>query len=164
MVTRPSRGPWQMRARLEIASCVRIMLRPRRCRNWPIWLPSPVPSNRVRAHTVTVISMRHKENAYFFQDVLRARHCAGDANIWIHRDPMRSARARSPCHYHPGKRSSRSVPAPAYGATGSPAETQVPAAADLALVGRFASHAIEIGRRVVFQTTGTLPPIESSTY
>ena len=37
----------------------------------------------------------------------------------------------------------------------------VPAAADVALLGRFyerfADHAVEIGRRVVFQTTGTLP-------
>ena len=80
------------------------------------------------------------------------------------RDPMRSARARSPCHYHPGKRSSRSATAPAYGATGSPAETQVFAAADLALLGRFAGHAVEIVRRVVCQTTGTLPPKEISTY
>ena len=38
----------------------------------------------------------------------------------------------------------------------------VPAAVDVALLGRFyerfADHAVEIGRRVVFQTTGTLPP------
>jgi phosphate transport system protein len=38
----------------------------------------------------------------------------------------------------------------------------VPAAVDVALLGRFyerfADHAVEVGRRVVFQTTGTLPP------
>jgi phosphate transport system protein len=38
----------------------------------------------------------------------------------------------------------------------------VPAAVDVALLGRFyerfADHAVEIGRRVVFQATGTLPP------
>jgi phosphate transport system protein len=38
----------------------------------------------------------------------------------------------------------------------------VPAAVDVALLGRFyerfADHAVEIGRRVVFQSTGTLPP------
>jgi phosphate transport system protein len=38
----------------------------------------------------------------------------------------------------------------------------VPAAVDVALLGRFyerfADHAVEIGRRVVFQVTGTLPP------
>ncbi|MDZ4265866.1 MAG: PhoU domain-containing protein, partial [Mycobacterium sp.] len=38
----------------------------------------------------------------------------------------------------------------------------VPAAVDIALLGRFyerfADHAVEIGRRVVFQATGTLPP------
>jgi len=38
----------------------------------------------------------------------------------------------------------------------------IPAAVDVALLGRFyerfADHAVEIGRRVVFQVTGTLPP------
>ncbi|HEY9265208.1 MAG TPA: phosphate signaling complex protein PhoU [Mycobacterium sp.] len=38
----------------------------------------------------------------------------------------------------------------------------VPAAVDIALLGRFyerfADHAVEVGRRVVFQATGTLPP------
>jgi phosphate transport system protein len=38
----------------------------------------------------------------------------------------------------------------------------VPAAVDVALLGRFyerfADHAVEVGRRVVFQATGTLPP------
>ena len=38
----------------------------------------------------------------------------------------------------------------------------VPAAVDVALLGRFyerfADHAVEVGRRVVFQVTGTLPP------
>jgi len=38
----------------------------------------------------------------------------------------------------------------------------VPAAIDVALLGRyyerFADHAVEVGRRVVFQVTGTLPP------
>ena len=38
----------------------------------------------------------------------------------------------------------------------------VPAAVDVTLLGRFyerfADHAVEVGRRVVFQTTGTLPP------
>ena len=38
----------------------------------------------------------------------------------------------------------------------------VTAAVDVALLGRFyerfADHAVEIGRRVVFQGTGTLPP------
>lgn len=38
----------------------------------------------------------------------------------------------------------------------------VPAAVDVAFLGRFyerfADHAVEVGRRVVFQTTGTLPP------
>lgn len=38
----------------------------------------------------------------------------------------------------------------------------VPAAVDAALLGRFyerfADHAVEVGRRVVFQVTGTLPP------
>ncbi len=41
----------------------------------------------------------------------------------------------------------------------------IPAAVDVALLGRFyerfADHAVEVGRRVVFQTTGTLPPEES---
>ena len=41
----------------------------------------------------------------------------------------------------------------------------VPAAVDVALLGRFyerfADHAVEVGRRVVFQTTGTLPPEQS---
>lgn len=40
----------------------------------------------------------------------------------------------------------------------------VPAAVDVALLGRFyerfADHAVEVGRRVVFQATGTLPPEE----
>jgi len=38
----------------------------------------------------------------------------------------------------------------------------VPAAVDVALLGRFyerfADHAVEVGRRVIFQATGTLPP------
>ena len=38
----------------------------------------------------------------------------------------------------------------------------IPAAVDVALLGRFyerfADHAVEVGRRVVFQVTGTLPP------
>ena len=38
----------------------------------------------------------------------------------------------------------------------------VPVAVDVALLGRFyerfADHAVEVGRRVVFQATGTLPP------
>ena len=38
----------------------------------------------------------------------------------------------------------------------------IPAAIDVALLGRFyerfADHAVEVGRRVVFQVTGTLPP------
>ena len=38
----------------------------------------------------------------------------------------------------------------------------IPAAIDVALLGRFyerfADHAVEVGRRVVFQATGTLPP------
>ena len=38
----------------------------------------------------------------------------------------------------------------------------VPAAIDVALLGRFyerfADHAVEVGRRVVFEQTGTLPP------
>ena len=38
----------------------------------------------------------------------------------------------------------------------------VPAAVDVALLGRFyerfADHAVEVARRVVFQVTGTLPP------
>ena len=38
----------------------------------------------------------------------------------------------------------------------------VPAAVDVALLGRFyerfADHAVEVGRRVVFQVTGALPP------
>ena len=45
----------------------------------------------------------------------------------------------------------------------------VPAAVDVALLGRFyerfADHAVEIGRRIVFQVTGTLPAEqEISTY
>ena len=45
----------------------------------------------------------------------------------------------------------------------------VPAAVDVALLSRFyerfADHAVEIGRRVVFEVTGTLPPEqEVSTY
>jgi phosphate transport system protein len=45
----------------------------------------------------------------------------------------------------------------------------VPAAVDVALLGRFyerfADHAVEVGRRVVFQVTGTLPAEdEISTY
>ena len=45
----------------------------------------------------------------------------------------------------------------------------VPAAVDAALLGRFyerfADHAVEVGRRVVFMATGTLPPEEEiSTY
>jgi phosphate transport system protein len=38
----------------------------------------------------------------------------------------------------------------------------VPAAIDVALLGRFyerfADHAVQVGRRVVFQATGKLPP------
>ena len=38
----------------------------------------------------------------------------------------------------------------------------VPAAVDIVLLGRFyerfADHAVEVGRRVVFQVTGALPP------
>ena len=48
-------------------------------------------------------------------------------------------------------------------------EHGVPAAVDVALLGRFyerfADHAVEIGRRVVFKVTGALPPEEEvSTY
>jgi len=48
-------------------------------------------------------------------------------------------------------------------------EHGVPAAVDAALLGRFyerfADHAVEVGRRVVFMATGALPPEEEiSTY
>jgi phosphate transport system protein len=45
-------------------------------------------------------------------------------------------------------------------------EHGVPAAVDLALLGRFyerfADHAVEVGRRVVFMVTGALPPMRTS--
>jgi phosphate transport system protein len=45
-------------------------------------------------------------------------------------------------------------------------EHGVPAAVDVALLGRFyerfADHAVEVGRRVVFMVTGALPPRRTS--
>ena len=45
-------------------------------------------------------------------------------------------------------------------------EHGVPAAVDVALLGRFyerfADHAVEVGRRIVFMVTGALPPMRTS--